>query len=209
MLPPACAARPPASSPPPTLRPSIRPHAPSDRWPNDCTAYFFPKPAGTLGYCITRSPKRQKMTAKCSPPPLLVLVAAACLATLVAGHSSLVSPISRNAVDRNLRPWQGGRFGNNQSCAHPSRESENDADIRARFGLCWGCNCVNSTGTCDVAQTCLWVSVAARRSVFFFLLFMPSPFVCVFSSLKGARLAAIAATGARAIRTPRTGAARE
>ena len=118
------------------------------------------------------------MTAKCSPPPLLVLVAAACLATLVAGHSSLVSPISRNAVDRNLRPWQGGRFGNNQSCAHPSRESENDADIRARFGLCWGCNCVNSTGTCDVAQTCLWVSVAACRSVFFSVIYALSICVC-------------------------------
>ena len=99
-----------------------------------------------------------------------IALLAACLATLAAGHSSLVSPISRNAVDRNLPPWQGGRFGNNQSCAHPSGESRNNAATRARFGLCWGCNCVNSTGTCDVAQTCLWVSVACR-SVFFLLLF--------------------------------------
>jgi hypothetical protein len=91
-----------------------------------------------------------------------------------AAHSSLISPISRNAVDRVLAPWSNGTFGNNRSCAHPAWENT----TYKRFGTCWvrifvvytrylfsslplplqGCNCVNGTHKCDVAQTCVWFS---------------------------------------------------
>ena len=76
-------------------------------------------------------------------------------AAQTAAHSSLVSPVSRNAVDRSLPPWHGGRFGDNQSCAHPTTYPSSSNTYK-RFGRCWGCNCVNGTQPCDVAQTCLW-----------------------------------------------------
>lgn len=30
---------------------------------------------------------------------------------LFVGHSNLISPIPRNAVDRNVYPWKGGAWG--------------------------------------------------------------------------------------------------
>ena len=35
---------------------------------------------------------------------------------VVHAHSSLISRMPRNAVDRALPPWSGGRFGNNYTC---------------------------------------------------------------------------------------------
>ena len=56
---------------------------------------------------------------------------ALCYAALfggAAGHSSLLVPPSRNAVDKALPPWRNGSFG-------PGAFGD-DA---------WGCNCVNAT----------------------------------------------------------------
>ncbi len=81
----------------------------------------------------------------------------ALLATEIAGHSSLVSPRPRNAVDADLEPWKGAEWGpgtlpHNASCKHPAHE-----DV-GPYGHCWACACVNGTEPCDVAQTCLYFS---------------------------------------------------
>ena len=75
-----------------------------------------------------------------------------------AHHTGTVSPFARNSIDRLLPPWRNGTFGHNESCAHPSGESESNNATRRRFGKCWGCNCVNSSQPCNVGQTCLWFS---------------------------------------------------
>ena len=80
------------------------------------------------------------------------------LAHLVAsvhGHAALISPAPRNAVDRNLEPWAGGRFGD-ATCEHPIH----GVDVNPLWGngSCWGCNCVNGTEPCEVAQTCTYFS---------------------------------------------------
>jgi hypothetical protein len=73
------------------------------------------------------------------------VLAAACIA-LTFGHSSLLIPPSRNAVDRVLPPWRGGSHGD------------------GTFGPdAWGCNCINATTSlgqvpCDVGQSCFWFS---------------------------------------------------
>lgn len=72
----------------------------------------------------------------------------------VEGHSSLLVPPPRNAVDRGLPQWAGGRFGY-ANCSHPAYEKPNPLWGN---GSCWGCDCVNSTGPCEAAQTCLWFS---------------------------------------------------
>lgn len=68
----------------------------------------------------------------------------------------------RNAVDRNLPAYQGGKFGNS-SCAHPAGAPPSvlprDAWGPYNYSTghsCWGCNCVNGTKPCEVAQTCVW-----------------------------------------------------
>jgi hypothetical protein len=77
--------------------------------------------------------------------------AAACaLAALAAwpavdGHSSLLIPPPRNAVDKDLPPWSKGSFG------------------QGSFGDdAWGCNCINATTKgpvpCEVGQSCFWFS---------------------------------------------------
>jgi hypothetical protein len=63
----------------------------------------------------------------------------------VEGHSSLLIPPARNAVDRDLSPWSNGSFGH------------------GRFGDdSWGCNCINATVEglvpCEVGQSCFWFS---------------------------------------------------
>lgn len=80
------------------------------------------------------------------------------LAQLVAtahGHAALISPAPRNAVDRNLEPWAGGRFGD-ATCEHPIHGD--DVNPLWGNGSCWGCNCVNGTEPCAVAQTCVYFS---------------------------------------------------
>ena len=76
-----------------------------------------------------------------------LLLATALLAVPVArAHSSLLVPLSRNAVDKSLAPWKGGSHGDGQ------------------FGPDdFGCNCVNGTTSrgptaCDVGQSCFWFS---------------------------------------------------
>lgn len=57
-----------------------------------------------------------------------------------AGHGSVVIPPPRNAVDRSLPPWKGGRFT-------PSGTIEP-----------FGCVCTNASGICESAQSCFWFS---------------------------------------------------
>lgn len=80
----------------------------------------------------------------------------------VAAHGSLIQPMPRNAVDRELPAYKGGRFGNH-SCPHPGnmppvglpRNQWGPVNSHGR-GSCWGCNCVNGTAPCKAAQTCVW-----------------------------------------------------
>eukprot|EP01047_Picozoa_sp_COSAG01_P013342 COSAG01_NODE_623_length_14742_cov_22.391177_7_plen_398_part_00 len=59
-------------------------------------------------------------------------------------HVQLLSPTTRNTVDRNLPQWKGGKFGNN-TC-----------DRTCWQYTCWGGNCHNGTHICDVGQNFLW-----------------------------------------------------
>ena len=87
-----------------------------------------------------------------------LLVAAAPRA---AGHGSLIAPMPRNAVDRDLPAYRGGRFGNH-SCEHPGPmppaglPRNQWGPVDGHGGSCWGCNCVNGTEPCQAAQTCVW-----------------------------------------------------
>ena len=72
----------------------------------------------------------------CRLQGLLLLLS---LCVPVRGHSSLLIPPSRNAVDKDLAPWRNGSFGH------------------GRFGDdAWGCNCINATAegpvACEVGQ---------------------------------------------------------
>jgi len=79
-------------------------------------------------------------------------------ATLIYGHAALITPPPRNAVDRSLAPWAGGRFGL-ATCEHPTG-GVNPGIVNPLWGngSCWGCNCVNGTQPCEVAQTCVYFS---------------------------------------------------
>ena len=66
------------------------------------------------------------------------------LAVCVSAHVQLLSPITRNTVDRDLPQWKGGRFGNNTCLRTPWQYT------------CWGGNCHNGTHSCDVGQNFLW-----------------------------------------------------
>mmetsp|Transcript_25476 Transcript_25476/g.76811 ORF Transcript_25476/g.76811 Transcript_25476/m.76811 type:complete len:367 (+) Transcript_25476:40-1140(+) len=83
------------------------------------------------------------------------------------GHMSLVVPISRNAVDRALPPWAGGKwYPYEPNCSHPgaTRPGEPGWNPQVPSGCIppgtdgWGCNCWNGTAPCDVAQSCFWFS---------------------------------------------------
>ena len=77
----------------------------------------------------------------CKSCGLLVLLALA-----VDAHVQMISPMPRNAVDRDLPQWKGGNFGN-------------DTCVRAPTKLtCWGGDCHNGTQPCDVGQNFLWFS---------------------------------------------------
>ena len=86
-------------------------------------------------------------------------------ATVARGHSALISPLPRNAVDRNLKPWkQAGpgaqRWGPGTLPGSPPGTPHPQCDHPARSdgGGCWGCTCVNGTEPCDVGQTCVYFS---------------------------------------------------
>ena len=59
-------------------------------------------------------------------------------------HVQLLSPTTRNTVDRDLPQWKGGTFGNN-TCVRTAWQY-----------TCWGGNCHNGTHICDVGQNFLW-----------------------------------------------------
>ena len=73
----------------------------------------------------------------------------------------------RNAVDRYLPGYAGGHFGN-ASCGGPLGSGGRAGSAPPKSlprdqygppdgnGSCWGCNCVNGTEPCEVAQTCTW-----------------------------------------------------
>lgn len=90
------------------------------------------------------------------------LLAACVLAVPAAAHMSLVVPISRNAVDRALPQWKGGKWWPFQpECEDPSAhfDSQHPSGCVPKGTDGWGCNCWNGTGNlCDVAQSCLWFS---------------------------------------------------
>ena len=75
----------------------------------------------------------------------MVTFFAACCFMLAAvpasGHMSLIVPPSRNAIDKSLAPWANGTFG--------PAPGETDK---------YGCNCVNASAPCEVAQSCFWFS---------------------------------------------------
>ena len=60
----------------------------------------------------------------------------------VAAHSQVIYPKPRNAIDSELPEWHGGKAPYNWQ---PHGDNP--------------CACRNGTDVCDVAQTCLWMSV--------------------------------------------------
>ena len=82
-------------------------------------------------------------------------------AAVTMAHMSLVLPPSRNAVDRSLPSWAGGKWWPyDPHCANPSPHW----DPQIPSGCIppetdgWGCNCANGTEPCDVGQSCFWFS---------------------------------------------------
>ena len=65
----------------------------------------------------------------------------------VDGHSSLIYPKPRNAIDSLLPEWSGGKA--------PYRWEKVKANPLGDYP----CACVNGTEPCESAQTCLWFSV--------------------------------------------------
>jgi hypothetical protein len=92
----------------------------------------------------------------------------AATAQVGAGHMSLVSPFPRNAVDKADPRWAGGKwFPYVPTCPkseqkYPSDPAATGWNSQVPSGCVpngtdgWGCNCANSTGTCNVGQSCLW-----------------------------------------------------
>lgn len=72
---------------------------------------------------------------------LSVLCAAALCVGSASGHSNLIYPKPRNAIDSLLPEWSRGKA--------PTQWPDGENP----------CACTNGTQPCDVAQTCLWMSV--------------------------------------------------
>jgi hypothetical protein len=78
---------------------------------------------------------------------MLKLCVLGALAAVAAGHSNLIYPKPRNAVDSFDPRWEHGK---------------NSPDLwQANLGPVLGqaCACRNGSSTCDIGQTCLWMSV--------------------------------------------------
>jgi hypothetical protein len=71
----------------------------------------------------------------------------AALASTVSGHSNLISPIPRNAIDRMDVRWENGMNS-------PDLWQPNLGPVKGQ-----ACACANGTSTCNIGQTCLWMSV--------------------------------------------------
>jgi len=83
------------------------------------------------------------------------------LPALTAAHMSLINPVSRNAIDRALPLWEGGKWWPYEPvCEHPdprwNPQIPSGCVPNGTDG--WGCNCANGTAACDVGQSCLWFS---------------------------------------------------
>ena len=83
--------------------------------------------------------------------PLLVAPAAA--------HNMLITPKPRNAIDSELPEWSGGKapytWDPSGGGSHPYPKANYTPEVDGYFP----CACRNGSHTCDVAQTCLWMSV--------------------------------------------------
>ena len=86
------------------------------------------------------------------------MLSRAMLPTLLAGaaaHSNLIRPKPRNAIDSELPEWHGGKApyvwlpGGGGQAPYPPGAANSY----------FPCACKNGTDVCDVAQTCLWMSV--------------------------------------------------
>eukprot|EP00040_Diaphanoeca_grandis_P015763 m.80821 g.80821 ORF g.80821 m.80821 type:complete len:364 (-) comp25352_c0_seq1:337-1428(-) len=88
-----------------------------------------------------------------------LILTVTCVA-LSSGHMSLVTPPSRNAVDRALPPWHGGKwYPYEANCSNPGPKTPaNPSGCTPPGTDGWGCNCWNGTDICDVAQSCFWFS---------------------------------------------------
>ena len=92
------------------------------------------------------------------------MLRAACVlacAASAAAHMSLVVPVPRNAIDRALSPWSGGKWWPYQPhCEHPDPhwDPQTPSGCKPPGTDGWGCNCQNGTSPCDVAQSCFWFS---------------------------------------------------
>ena len=85
------------------------------------------------------------------------------LISSAAAHMSLVVPISRNAADRAVPPFntpEGRWYPYQENCTHPDPhwDPQVPSGCRPKGTDGWGCNCWNGTDVCDVAQSCLWFS---------------------------------------------------
>eukprot|EP00937_MAST-01D_sp_MAST-1D-sp2_P006255 g6255.t1 len=74
---------------------------------------------------------------------------------------SMVVPSPRNAVDRQLPQWSGGKWWPFQSnCKNRSHtwnpQIPSGCVPEGTDG--WGCNCANGSQPCDVGQSCFWFS---------------------------------------------------
>jgi len=80
--------------------------------------------------------------------PLLVASAAA--------HNMLITPKPRNAIDSELPEWSGGKAPYVWLPGGGGRAPYKPGGPNPGY---FPCACRNGTETCDVAQTCLWMSV--------------------------------------------------
>ena len=87
----------------------------------------------------------------CSSFEMLKLCVLGALAAVAAGHSNLIYPKPRNAVDSFDPRWEHGK---------------NSPDLwQANLGPVHGqaCACRNGSSTCDICQTCLWMSAGCSH----------------------------------------------
>ena len=76
-----------------------------------------------------------------------------------AAHNMLITPKPRNAIDSELPEWSHGKapytWDPSGGGQHPYPKANYSAQVDGYFP----CACRNGSHTCDVAQTCLWMSV--------------------------------------------------
>jgi len=91
----------------------------------------------------------------------MLTILLALLVAPLAAHMSLILPPPRNAVDRVLPQWKGGKWWPYEpKCSNPSKQwnPQIPSGCVPNGTDGWGCNCWNGTESCDVAQSCFWFS---------------------------------------------------